>query len=270
MPALGEPIARGRTSELYAWGAGRVLKLFLATYPRWWAEDEIRYQRAIAGLGLPTPTFYEEAEEEGRPGMVLERLAGRTLLECGGRQPWRLGYVGRVLAELQVKVHACQGPALLKTQRAWVSPGIMERDLLPPDLKRRVLATLAALPDGTCLCHGDLHPGNVMLTPRGPMIIDWMTASRGLPVGDIARSSVLLTAAQVPSGTPLPGLVDLLRQRMHRAYLQRYQQLQRVDLAQWHAWRAIMAANYLDVSVEAEREGLLALVRHELAAAEVA
>lgn len=266
MPTLGEPIARGRTSEIFDWGAGRVLKLFLASYPRWWAEDEIRYQRAIAGLGLPTPAFYEEAEVDGRPGMVIERLSGRTLLDSLGSQPWRLGAGGRLLAELQTRVNACRGPEALKSQRAWVSPGIIDRDLLPPTLKTRVLATLAALPDGPWLCHGDMHPGNVMMTPRGPMIIDWMTASRGLPVGDLARSSVLLSAAQVPPGTPLPGLVDRLRRWLHRSYLARYQQLNNLDMGQWHAWRAIMAANYLDVSVEAERPALLALVSAELAA----
>ena len=54
---------------------------------------------------------------------------------------------------------------------------------------------------------------------------------------------------------------------MHSAYLKRYRQLSPVDPAQWHAWRAIMAANYLDVSVEAERPALLAMVRAELAGA---
>ena len=38
-------------------------------------------------------------------------------------------------------------------------------------------------------------------------------------------------------------------------------------LAQPDAWRAIMAANITDVSVEAEREGLLKIVRQELDAA---
>ncbi|MFO7698539.1 MAG: aminoglycoside phosphotransferase family protein [Anaerolineae bacterium] len=264
MTALGEPIARGRTSELYAWGEGRVLKLFLSTYPRWWAEDEIRCQRAIAPLGLPTPVFYEACEEAGRPGMVLERLSGPTLLEELGSKPWRMGAAGRMLAELQARVHRVPAPEGLKTQRDWVSPGIIERDLLPAPLKSRVIAALQTLPDGPWLCHGDFHPGNIMLTPRGPMIIDWMTASCGLPAGDVARSSVLLSAGQVPPGTPMPGLVNLLRQWMHRAYLARYRTLSGIDQAQWHAWRAVMAANYLDVSVEVERPRLLALVSEEL------
>ena len=118
MPTLSDPMARGRTSEIFDWGAGRVLKLFLASYPRWWAEDEIRYQRAIAGLGLPTPAFYEEAEVDGRPGMVIERLSGRTLLDTLGSHPWRMGAGGRLLAELQAQVNACRGPEALKSQRA--------------------------------------------------------------------------------------------------------------------------------------------------------
>jgi hypothetical protein len=235
MNALGEPIARGRTSEIYDWGDGRVLKLFLSTYPRWWAEDEIRYQRAIAGLGLPTPAFFEAWEAEGRPGMIIERLSGPTLLEQMGRKPWSMGSGGQLLAELQTQVHRVRAPEELKTQREWVSPGIFDRDLLPAALKGRVVALLESLPDGPWLCHGDFHPGNIMLTPRGPMIIDWMTASRGMPAGDVARSSVLLTAGQVPPGTPLPGLVNRLRQWMHSRYLARYRALTGDALAQWHA-----------------------------------
>lgn len=36
------------------------------------------------------------------------------------------------------------------------------------------------------------------------------------------------------------------------------------DLPQWQDWRAIMAASFLDVSVDAERPGLIAIVDEEI------
>jgi thiamine kinase-like enzyme len=33
----------------------------------------------------------------------------------------------------------------------------------------------APLGEGTSLVHLDLHPGNVLLTASGPMVIDWPT-----------------------------------------------------------------------------------------------
>ncbi|TMA37195.1 MAG: aminoglycoside phosphotransferase family protein, partial [Deltaproteobacteria bacterium] len=43
---------------------------------------------------------------------------------------------------------------------------------------------LETLPDGDQLCHGDMHPGNIMLSRRGPMVIDWTNARRGHPAAD--------------------------------------------------------------------------------------
>jgi len=32
---------------------------------------------------------------------------------------------------------------------------------------------IADLPTGLSTCHGDFHPGNVLLGKTGPMLIDW-------------------------------------------------------------------------------------------------
>ena len=42
------------------------------------------------------------------------------------------------------------------------------------------------------LCHGDLHPSNVILTVDGPMVVDWFDTGRGDPIADIARSTLLM------------------------------------------------------------------------------
>lgn len=46
--------------------------------------------------------------------------------------------------------------------------------------------------------HLDLHPDNVMLTPEGPMVIDWCNTGEGPPGLDWAMSAVIL--AQVAVG----------------------------------------------------------------------
>ncbi len=58
----------------------------------------------------------------------------------------------------------------------------------------------------TVLCHGDLHPSNVILTDDGPMIVDWFDACRGEPVAEVARTSLLLLA---PGGRERPGAPHL-------------------------------------------------------------
>lgn len=49
----------------------------------------------------------------------------------------------------------------------------------------RVAEALACLP--TTLCHGDVHPGNVVVGHRGAVLIDWANARVGPPFMDIVN-----------------------------------------------------------------------------------
>jgi aminoglycoside phosphotransferase (APT) family kinase protein len=62
---------------------------------------------------------------------------------------------------------------------------------------------LAVAPDGTALgpgdrvLHMDLHPGNVMLTSRGPVVIDWTSARAGAAGTDVALAYLIIATADV-------------------------------------------------------------------------
>ncbi|MFJ5875307.1 MULTISPECIES: phosphotransferase family protein [unclassified Streptomyces] len=52
--------------------------------------------------------------------------------------------------------------------------------------------------DGDQVLHLDLHPGNVILTRRGPVAIDWCNAGAGDPAADVAMTMVTVGSADVP------------------------------------------------------------------------
>ncbi len=108
------------------------------------------------------------------------------------------------------------------------------------------------LPDGDTLCHGDLHPANILLTQRGPVVIDWTCGSCAL--GDVAATSLLFEVAQLPTDAPLhiQALLKCSRRMLHSTYLKHYFRLRpgnRKELAAWRstriaavfAWRAAWA-----------------------------
>jgi aminoglycoside phosphotransferase (APT) family kinase protein len=99
------------------------------------------------------------------------------------------------------------------------------------------------LPDGTTLCHGDFHPGNVLVTPRGLVVIDWSSASHGDPIGDVACTSRLMRAASLPPWSPgyMHLLLGCLRHAMHRSYLKRYFRHHAGTRGQVEAWQAPLA-----------------------------
>ena len=53
------------------------------------------------------------------------------------------------------------------------------------------------MPPGDALVHLDLHPMNVLLGPRGPVIIDWTNASRGAAAFDAGYTYVLMSTFEV-------------------------------------------------------------------------
>ncbi|MFI1467891.1 phosphotransferase family protein [Streptomyces wuyuanensis] len=61
------------------------------------------------------------------------------------------------------------------------------------------------------MLHLDLHPGNVILTQRGPVVIDWCNAGAGDPAADVAMTMVTVGSADVPGLAARLGRGLLLR-----------------------------------------------------------
>src|SRR5438105_2291070 len=101
------------------------------------------------------------------------------------------------LAEGSASTRALSAEPGTRRSRERIDARIETSDAPAAD-KQAARERLAALPDGTALCHGDFHPDNVLLSPRGPVVIDWSSASRGHPVGDLAWTSRLLRTADLP------------------------------------------------------------------------
>jgi uncharacterized protein (TIGR02172 family) len=263
------PIAVGRTAEIYSHKDDKVLKLFFSTIPRAWIEREIDTGRYIQTTQLPVPEVYERMQLNDRIGVVYERIEGPSLLNELARMPWKTAQYARLLANLHVQVHEINAPTNLETQRDWARGGIPETKKLSKKLRERILRMLDSLPDGNQLCHGDFHPGNIIVTHRGPVIIDWMTASKGVACGDVARTSIILEAAKSPEGTPMRWLLEWVRKFFLATYLKSYFQLRPREKPSFATWQAIMAANFLaDVSLPEEETNLLVLIERGIGAVE--
>src|SRR5437899_4314271 len=159
-------------------------------------------------------------------------------------KPWTLFRAIRQLAQLHAQIHDCLGPPELPTLRERVADGIYQAPGLS-DAERQVAhCSLARLPNGTSLCHGDFHPENILFSSRGAIVIDWMTASRGDPLGDVACTSRLIQHASLPRWTPRPMhlLLKCSRALLHRSYLTRYLKLRPGMLEQIRAWEVPLAA----------------------------
>ncbi|QKW20896.1 phosphotransferase [Kitasatospora sp. NA04385] len=228
-PGPGEPIGTGRTADVFALPDGRVLRRYREGAEAWAdAHAEAELMAYLAGHGYPVPAAWPG---ERPADLLMERLAGPTLAQAVTTGAVAPDAAGRILADLLLRLHA-----------------------LPPRTGAR---------PGDRVLHLDLHPENVLLTARGPVVIDWATAAEGDPGLDVAMSAVVL--AQALLGMPAfadaaPAvLVPLLRA---------LPPLTEPHLARARARRAADPA--LDAADHARLDAAVALVRACAAAAAAA
>lgn len=258
--SLGAPIGIGRTAEVYPWGEGQVLKLYRAEILREWAEREAAVGRMVSQAGLAAPAIDETVEVAGRAGIVYERVNGPSMLDSLARRPWMLWRYARKFAEIHVAMHAAQADGL-PSQRADLARAVTYAPRLPQPTRERALAALAAMLDGNVVCHGDYHPDNIIMAARGPIVIDWMTATRGNASADVARTVLLFRYGVLPAGVPVVKriMTGVIRRAFLSAYLRRYRAQRSIDEADIARWIPILAAARLNERIAVEESMLLRL-----------
>ncbi len=254
--SLGKPIAYGRTAEVYPWEEGRIIKLFHPTFPAQAVRYEAQLARAVHRAGLPVPAVGRVLQVDGRWGLTYERVDGPSMLEELRSRPWKLIRSARLLAELQARMHATKLEVDLPSQQERLREKIGQAPGLGPDLRETLLEALGKLAPGDRLCHGDFHPDNVLITGRGPVVIDWIDASLGNPLADLARTSVILRG--VGASGKGSWAQKMLLKWYHQLYLRRYFDLRGGEGQEYRAWYPIVAAARLSEGIENLEEWLRA------------
>jgi aminoglycoside phosphotransferase (APT) family kinase protein len=165
------PLASGRDADVFAIDARRVLR-------RYRAGGNVAVEAAVmvyvAGFGYPVPVVYEAHGAD----LVMERLDGRTMLHALMAGDLGIADAATLLADLHRRLHA-----------------------LPPQVSTDL---------GVRVLHLDLHPDNVVLSSRGPVVIDWRNAAEGPPDLDLALSAVILAQVAVDETSAMAAPASVL------------------------------------------------------------
>jgi aminoglycoside phosphotransferase (APT) family kinase protein len=239
---LGEQLATGSRSAVFAWGRDAVAKVPFAATPEAWIHFEARYTAAVHDAGAPAPRFHGIETIGGRAASIYERVHGRSMWEHMLDSRVQIASHTRLLAELQAHLFTLVPPVALPALRDRLKCKIREAssrvdsslatalELLPPTSPSR-------------LCHGDLHPGNVIMASNGPVIIDWFDAARGDHVADIARTSLLMSRRAHGQNGPghLPGAQQQVLDFARDSYLDAITSLVGPDPEDLGRWEAVVA-----------------------------
>ena len=249
-----EPMALGRTAEVFSGPDGSVVKLLLQGRSEADARDEAARTAAAHAAGAPAPEVHGLVNIDGRHGIVMTQVDADSLVDVAALEPLRLTSYAKVFADVhhQILSHESDdlppiGDELRRKIRA--------ADV-PAATRNAALDVVAAAPDGSAVLHGDYHPGNVLMAPDGPIAIDWVNASRGPASADVANTLLLLSTATIGEGTPNRRMVGALQGAFRRSYTKRIRRAGRVHPKVLDAWRLPMAAARLAEGVASEEAAL--------------
>jgi aminoglycoside phosphotransferase (APT) family kinase protein len=256
-------VGEGREAEIFEWDDGKVLRLLRDP------TETVAAQRFAVGLaaawgsGAPAPRPYEEVGLDGRPGLVMERAAGRSMLTLLGRVPVAVVWSGWTLGRIHARIHEVHAPPELPETRSDLRERIGRApDALPPKLAARALGVLEDLPGGDRLCHGDYHPGNVLMSRGKRAVIDWTLASRGDPDADVARTLMTLRIGEPPPDVNVVIRVGatFARPLLVGGYLLAYRRRRRFDRKAVDRWMVVQAAARFAEGIESEYPALERLI----------
>lgn len=209
------------------------------------------------------PAVIGMVEVDGRPGMIMERIDGPDLLTSTGKKPWWVWKAGRINGEVQARLNEVPAPHELPTLRQRITT-MVSSPLVPQPVAAFALRELEELPEGWLLCHGDLHPANILLSSRGPIVIDWPNATRGDPHADYARTRLMLRIGSLPPGSPLllRAIAGVGRKVLGRSYDRAYRRTRSgaVDMELVRRWEIVRCADRLAENIPEERPVLLAIL----------
>jgi len=238
---LDSPIAYGRTAEIYAWKDDQVLKLF----HNFFTVDDIKYEQQIAqaihASGLPVPYVGNIVQVKERTGLEYQRMEGNTMMELIFRKFWMGAHYARRMAQLHAEMHASTITVEIPKQHERLRRKIHQADELDGDLRHKILTELDTMPKGDRLCHGDFHPGNILVTAQGEVIIDWIDSTMGNPLADLARTTIITLGAAASSQIPNP-VVKVVIRLIHSIYRRHYFSLRPGKEDEYVCWLPIVAA----------------------------
>jgi aminoglycoside phosphotransferase (APT) family kinase protein len=163
MGVTGRLLGSGRCADVYEIDEAWVLRRNREGWGDAFAEGAV--MEHVRAHGYPVPRV--RLADSTRTDLVMERLSGPTMLEACLAGSFGVEAAATTLAGLLRQLHTIPGRAA-----------------------------------AGCVLHLDLHPGNVMLTPDGPCVIDWSNAEEGHPGLDWGVSAVILAQVAV-GGEPI-------------------------------------------------------------------
>lgn len=184
-------LGRGNTAVIVSIDEDKVAKVFHKHIHKALMEDEFQKSNEVMAAGVRIPKIYGMTNVNGAEAILYEKIKGPSLTQVLKNEPYALLTYLKRMAQIHAGITGRTG-VKLPNHLDILASKIKDSPELSIEDTKKILYVLSTLPDGMNLCHGDFHPDNVMMLEGEPAVIDWADASIGHPLGDLARTLLIL------------------------------------------------------------------------------
>ncbi len=255
-------LTTGGEAEIYDLDPDRILRVLWRDNGKS-EEKDVILQEILANESIHVPKVYEYLHIQDRAACIMEKIHGDTLTNEMRKNIRVLVKVPHILAELQKKVSSIVMPDSYPSIRDLFTFVTEHGRLQDKELTAFVAQLFNGQRTESMLCHGDFHPGNILVSNETMTIIDWSGSYSGNPIADIAHTYILMR--QMPR---LPGqstgnyrVMSFVARIIAARYLNAAKNLWGFDWATFSAWTVIMSFQRVTFGLPGERDDRIAYIR---------
>jgi len=237
------------------WAQPLILRVHVGSQgvPRVRHEAAVQHHLRHLGYSVPEVIWHdEELHSFGGPFLIMEEIAGHTLLHSLLRSPWSIFSAPARMARMHAQLHALPTVGFPNPVERSLGVYLNGIDALISQnhlkgLKPGLSWLRAHRPpsDSAGILHLDFHPMNLLVNSKdGSLsVIDWTYAETGDPHADVATTLMLMECVPVHGQRLLQRCATRIgRPFLRHAYLKEYSRCHAIDqgrLAYYRAWAAL-------------------------------
>lgn len=235
-------ITQGGEADIYSIENDKILRVIRNRKGKTF-ETEKHLFPVLAEHHINVPAVYEYIENEDMLAQVMQKIVGNTMLEQMQRHPQKLVQEIKKLARMHAQLLNIQSNCGLHSIKVIFNYFIS----MPPCLDNKLIdfasKIMKELPINNYICHGDFHPGNILVQNDTYFIIDWSGAYCSDFVSDIAHTYLLMThVPEVPGQSQkIHEVISSFGSYMAEVYLKEILKLKEFSLSDFSKWTVVMS-----------------------------
>lgn len=258
-------IGVGRQAEVYEGDNGLAVKVYNSSVSINHIKYEADISERVAEVCIKAPRFYGIWNQDDRYGLQFELIEGEMLSTQMSRHILDIRRYSREIAKLHSEIHKNSITGLHSTidKFEW-------RLRQYKNLDSNVLKSLLEFIKNSqteSLCHGDLHPDNIIVNKHDEMrIVDWVDAYCGNPLSDVARTYYLLSKGVSPEKKPyfVRIIESIARKIIAKEYLHSYFGNKPIPKREFDIWQLIIQICRCTDGIEEEKAYLQRSIPHRI------